>query len=104
MANMDLPAKAIREQIASAINVIIQLSRMPDGSRRVTHMTEIVGMEGEVITMHDIFSFQQHGVDTDGRIIGEILPGGIRPFFAEKLERNGYHLPSEIFQTSRGAV
>jgi pilus assembly protein CpaF len=104
MANMDLPAKAIREQIASAINIIIQLTRLPDGSRRVTHMTEIVGMEGEVITMHDIFSFHQHGIDGEGRVIGEILPGGIRPFFADQLERNGYFLPAEIFQTSRGGL
>jgi pilus assembly protein CpaF len=101
MASMDLPAKAIREQIASAIDVIIQLSRLSDGTRRVTHLSEIVGMEGDVITMHDIFSFHQRGVDANGGIIGEIEPGGIRPFFAEKLERNGYYLPLETFQSGR---
>ncbi|MFL5761823.1 MAG: CpaF family protein [Thermomicrobiales bacterium] len=103
MANMDLPAKAIREQIASAINIIIQLSRLSDGTRRVTHLSEIVGMEGDVITMHDIFTFHQRGVDGNGGIVGEIEPGGIRPFFADELERNGYFLPPEIFQSRRAS-
>jgi pilus assembly protein CpaF len=101
MANLDLPTKAIREQIASAINVVLQLTRLSDGSRRVTHFSEIVGMEGDVITMHDLFTFEQQGIDVDGKIIGEIRPGGIRPLFAERLERNGYFLPPEIFQSAR---
>ena len=101
MANLDLPAKAIREQISSAINVVVQLSRLSDGSRRVTHLSELVGMEGDVITMHDIFTFQQYGVDSEGGIIGDIEPGGIRPLFAERLERNSYFLPAGIFQSGR---
>jgi pilus assembly protein CpaF len=101
MANLDLPTKAIREQIASAINVVIQLARLSDGSRRVTHLTEIVGMEGDIITMHDIFTFQQRGIDTDGRIIGGIEPTGIRPLFAERLEHNGFFLAPETFRQGR---
>jgi pilus assembly protein CpaF len=98
MANLDLPTKAIREQISSAINVVIQLARLSDGSRRVTHLTEIVGMEGDIITMHDIFTFQQRGIDSEGRIIGGIEPTGIRPLFAERLERNGFVLPAGTFR------
>ena len=101
MANLDLPVRAIREQIASAINLVIQLSRMPDGTRRVTHVTEIVGTEQDVITMHDIFTFAQRGVDGQGRVIGEILPTGIRPLFADRLERGGVALPIELFQVKR---
>ena len=101
MAGMDLPVRAIREQVASAVDLIVHQTRFKDGSRRVTHLSEIVGMEGEVITMHDIFTFQQRGVDSEGTIIGDIQPGGIRPLFAERLERNGYFLPPEIFQAGR---
>jgi pilus assembly protein CpaF len=99
MANLDLPAKAIRSQITSALNLVIQLSRLSDGSRRVTHVTEVVGMEGDVITMHDIFRFKQRGIDEDGKIIGSIEPSGIRPLFADLLERNGYFLPAEVFRS-----
>jgi pilus assembly protein CpaF len=98
MANLDLPVRAIRDQIASAINLVIQLARLPDGTRRVTHVTEIVGTEQDVITMHDIFTFAQQGVDAQGRVIGEIQPTGIRPLFADRLERNGVPLSTELFQ------
>jgi pilus assembly protein CpaF len=101
MANLDLPARAIREQIGSAINLIVQLARLSDGTRRVTHVSEIVGMEQDVITMHDLFTFQQRGIDGDGRVIGEIAPTGIRPLLVVRLERNGFTLPVEIFQTAR---
>jgi pilus assembly protein CpaF len=101
MANLDLPVRAIREQISSAINLVIQLSRLPDGTRRVTHVTEIVGMEQDVVTMHDLFTFAQHGIDAHGRVIGEVQPTGIRPLFAERLERNGVVLPPELFQSRR---
>lgn len=97
MANLDLPVRAIREQISSAIHLVVQLSRMTDGSRRITYVTEIVGMEQDVITMHDIFTFEQRGIDEHGKVIGEITPSGIRPICAEKLERHGYPLPPEIF-------
>jgi pilus assembly protein CpaF len=97
MANLDLPVRAIRDQIASAIHLVIQLSRLSDGSRRITHCTEVVGMEQDVITMHDIFVFEQRGVDENGKVIGEITPSGIRPVCADKLERHGFALPPEIF-------
>jgi pilus assembly protein CpaF len=100
MANLDLPVRAIREQIASAIHLVAQLSRLQDGSRRITYLTEVVGMEQDVITMHDIFSFEQRGVDEHGKVIGELRPSGIRPVCAEKLERHGFSLPPEIFQAS----
>ncbi|MBA3415679.1 MAG: CpaF family protein [Chloroflexia bacterium] len=99
MANLDLPVRAIREQIASAIHLVIQLSRLTDGSRRITHLTEIVGMEQEIITMHDIFTFDQRGIDEDGKVIGEIRASGIRPVCAERLERHGFPLPPEVFAT-----
>jgi pilus assembly protein CpaF len=101
MANLDLPVRAIRDQIASAINLVVQLTRFSDGTRRVTHVTEIVGMEQDVITMHDLFTFVQRGLDADGRVIGEIAPSGIRPLFVDRLERNGVSLSAEIFQTPR---
>jgi pilus assembly protein CpaF len=89
MAGFDLPIRAIREQIASAVNVIIQLSRLRDGSRRVTHITEVSGMEGQTITLQDIFVGQQTGVNEDGRIIYNLVPTGIRPTFMDKLAQQG---------------
>ncbi len=97
MAGMELPVKAIREQIASAVDIIVQQSRLKDGSRRITHITEITGMEGDVITMQDIFVFKQQGRDEKGRIIGSIIPTGIKPKFAEKLEDSGIVIPSDLF-------
>jgi pilus assembly protein CpaF len=103
MANLELPIRAIREQIASAVNLVVQLSRLSDGTRRITHIAEIVGMEGDVITMHDIFSFVQHGIDANGKIIGQIQPSAIRPLFVERLERNGFSLPADMFLPARAA-
>jgi pilus assembly protein CpaF len=97
MAGMELPVKAIREQIASAVDLIVQQSRLKDGSRRITHITEIAGMEGEVITMQDIFLFKQSGRDEKGRILGALSPTGIKPKFVEKLEDAGISLPNDIF-------
>ncbi|MBP7174772.1 MAG: CpaF family protein [Thermoclostridium sp.] len=97
MAGMDLPVRAIREQISSAIDLIIQQARMKDGSRRITHITEVVGMEGDIITMQDIFTFKQEGKDNRGRIIGKIVPTGIKPKFIEKITKTGIVLPSDIF-------
>jgi pilus assembly protein CpaF len=104
MAGMDLPLRAIREQIASALNLIIHQERMRDGSRRITYVTEVQGMEGDVIVMQDIFSFVQTGI-SDGRIIGSLEPTGVRPKFSTRLEDAGATLPAEIFQqtTSRPA-
>ncbi len=97
MAGMDLPVRAIREQISSAIDVIVQQSRLRDGSRRITHITEIMGMEGEIIVAQDIFKFEQVGIDTNGRIIGNYKPTGIRPRFLEHLVSSGQNLPDNIF-------
>jgi len=97
MAGMDLPVRAIREQIASAIDLIVQQARLKDGSRRITHITEITGMEGDVITMQDIFVFRQHGRDEKGRIIGSIVPTGIKPKFIDKLADAGVTLPPDLF-------
>ena len=97
MAGMDLPVRAIREQISSAIDLVVQQSRLRDGSRKITHLTEVQGMEGDVITMQDIFVFDQTGRDANGKIIGRFKPTGIRPKFVEKLLANGIKLPAELF-------
>jgi pilus assembly protein CpaF len=96
MAGMDLPVRAIRQQVASAINLIVQLSRLKDGSRRVTSVTEIIGMEGETITMQDIFVFQSRGADENGRIIGDFTPTGIRPQIINRLFEMGIPLPTDL--------
>jgi pilus assembly protein CpaF len=97
MAGMELPVRAIREQIASAIDLVIQQSRLRDGSRKITHLTEVQGMEGDVITMQDIFIFDQTGRDANGKILGRFKPTGIRPKFIEKLLSNGIKLPADLF-------
>ena len=96
MAGMDLPHRAIREQIAGALDAVIQLERMRDGSRRVVAITEVQGMEGDVITMSDIFKFEQSGFE-NGRIIGALRASGLRPRFMEKIEGAGIQLPPSIF-------
>lgn len=96
MAGMDLPLRAIREQIASALDLIIHEERMRDGVRRVVNVTEVQGMEGDVIVMQDIFVFEQTGVE-DGRIIGRLRPTGIRPKFMPRLEAANIHLPPSVF-------
>lgn len=103
MSGMDLPVRAIREQISSAINLIIQQSRLKDGSRKITYLTEIQGMEGDKIVTQDIFRFEQSGIDENGKIIGRLKPTGIRPKFASKFAEFGIHLPPNIFtDTSKG--
>ncbi|WP_053218284.1 CpaF family protein [Virgibacillus senegalensis] len=97
MAGMELPVKAIREQIAGALDVIIQQSRLKDGTRRITNITEVQGLEGDVIVLQDIFTFQQSGLDEEGKIIGKLVPTGIRPQFYERLENEGIHFPASIF-------
>ncbi len=96
MAGMDLPIRAIREQVASAVDLICQQERMRDGTRKVTTVTEVSGMEGDVITMTDIFVFEQTGTE-NGRIIGRLRPTGLRPKFMDKIEAAGIHLPPSIF-------
>jgi pilus assembly protein CpaF len=96
MAGLDLPVRAIREQIAAAIDVIIQLERMRDGTRRTVAITEVQGMEGDVIVMQDVFKFEQLGIE-NGKILGRLQPTGIRPKFTDKLEAAGIQLPPEVF-------
>lgn len=96
MAGMDLPIRAIREQIASAIDLVIHQERLRDGSRRVVNITEISGMEGDVITMTDVFMFEQSGYD-EGKVVGRLRPTGLRPKFIDKIEASGIHLPASIF-------
>ncbi|WP_413302143.1 CpaF family protein [Bacillus sp. 1P10SD] len=97
LAGVDLPIKAIREQIAGAIDVIIQQSRLKDGSRKITNITEVQGMEGDIIVLQDIFTFQQEGLSSEGKIIGRLVPTGVRPKFYEKLEASGIHIPASVF-------
>jgi pilus assembly protein CpaF len=96
MAGMDLPSRAIREQIASAIDLVIHQERMRDGTRKVVSISEITGMEGEVITMTDLFVFEQTGYE-NGKVVGRLRPTGLRPKFMEKIESAGIHLPPSIF-------
>lgn len=96
MAGLDLPVRAIRDQVASAIDVIVQLSRMRDGSRKVTHITEVQGMEGDVIVLQDIFLFEQTGFQDD-KVLGRLRPTGIRPKFYEKFEIAGVRLAPDVF-------
>ena len=98
MASLNLPERAMRQQIASAINVIIQVSRLGDGSRKLMQVSEIVGMEGEVITMQDIFMYERQGMDEDGRVIGRFKATGIRPKFADRLQAYGIKLSSLLFE------
>jgi len=101
MAGMDLPLRAIREQISSAIDLIVQITRHKDGVRRVTQVTEVHGMEGEIITLQDAFSFDYSaGWDADGRLLGQIEPTGVRPRFAERIADHGIHLPVSLFQVN----
>ena len=101
MAGMDLPLRAIREQISKAVEVIVQQSRMKDGTRKVTNITEIQGMEGDVIVMQDVFVYEQTGIDEQGKIIGRLRPTGIRPKFIEKFEAQGIFLPASVFGADR---
>ena len=102
MAGMDLPVRAIREQIASAIDLIIHQSRMQDGTRKVVNVTEVIGMEGDVITMQDIFRFEQTAIE-DGKVLGGLVPTGLRPKYMDKIEAHGIHLPPSIFSKRAGA-
>ena len=97
MAGLDMPLLAIRKQIAAAINLIVHLSRLSDGSRKMTHITELPGMEGDIITLTDIFKFEQTGVTPEGKIIGHLRPTTMRPLFTPRLEAAGYKLGGEIF-------
>ncbi len=103
MAGMDLPVRAIREQIASALDLIVHISRLRDGSRRITHVTEVHGMEGQVVTLQDVFLFDYSaGLDADGRFMGTQRPTGIRPRFVEHLTQMGIAVPAVVFGAALG--
>ena len=97
MSGMELPLRAIRSQIASAVDIVVQIARMRDGSRKIINISELTGMEGDIITMQDLFRFEQQGIDSDGRLRGEFVSEGLRPMCSEKLELNGIHLPIDLF-------
>jgi pilus assembly protein CpaF len=97
MAGFELPVLAIRKQVAAALNLIVYLTRFPDGTRKVTQITEVAGMESEVITLTDIFHFQQTGTDADGRPTGQFRPTGLRPSFSGKLDAMGFKLDRSMF-------
>jgi len=104
MAGYDLPVRAIREQISSAVDMIVQLQRLRDGSRRITHITEVAGMEGEVVTLQDVFLFDYSaGVDENGKFRGQLKATGVRPKFAQKLADHGIRLGPEMFSAGGGA-
>lgn len=97
MAGMDLPLKVVRQQIASAVDLIVQQTRLKDGTRKVTAITEVAGMEGDTVVLTDIFKFEQTGVTTDGKVMGDLKPSGIRPLFSPRLEAAGFKLGADVF-------
>ncbi len=104
MANLNIPERAVRQQISSAINLEIQITRLADGSRKVTAVTEITGMEQDVITMQDIFTFDRTGLTKDGRVTGRFRATGIRPRCTERLASNGIHLPTDMFEHAQAVA
>jgi pilus assembly protein CpaF len=100
MANINIPERSVRQQIASAITVVVQLSRMSDGTRKCTNISEITGLEENIVSMSDIFNFVRRGIGSDGRVVGTFQPTGVRPKFLDRLRVAGIQLPAEIFQRS----
>ncbi len=98
MGEVALPLAAVREQMVSALDLVVQVARLSDGTRRLTSIAEITGMEGETITMQEIFLFERTGVDAQGTVIGRFKPTGIRPRFAERLKASGMQLPRVFFE------
>jgi pilus assembly protein CpaF len=104
MAGLDLPLRAIREQVASALDLVVHLSRLRDGTRRVVQISEVVGMEGDLITMNDVFDFHPgKGTDDAGRLHGDLRPTGIRPKLSDRLHEHGIDLPQDIFVAQRAS-
>lgn len=97
MAGLELPLKVVRQQIASAVDLIVQQSRLSDGSRKVIAVTEVAGMEGDTVVLTDIFKFEQSGINSDGKVMGELKPTGIRPLFSPRLQAAGFNLSGEVF-------
>lgn len=104
MAGMDMPMDIVRKQIASAVQLIVQQARLRDGSRKITHITEIAGMEGQNVVMQDIFRFEEEGEDSEGKVVGEFGPTGLPPTFGERLKNHGFSLPPRMFMKPRGTT
>ena len=104
MAGMDLPIKVIRQQVSAAIDLIVQQTRLRDGSRKVTSITEVAGMEGDTIVLTEVFRFEQTSTTTEGKIVGQLKPTGIRPLFTPRLEAAGFKLPPEVFGANMGDI
>jgi pilus assembly protein CpaF len=99
MSNANMGLRSIRQQIASAVNLFVQVARFSDGTRRVTHITEVVGMEQDIITLQDVFLLEKTGISELGRVLGRFRATGIRPKFSERLKACGILLPAQLFQT-----
>jgi pilus assembly protein CpaF len=100
MANLNIPARAVRQQIASAIQAVVQVSRLSDGTRKVTSISELAGMEGEVVTMQEIFNFERSGLTPDGKVKGIFRPTGVRPKFSDRLAAAGFRLSAALFDAT----
>jgi pilus assembly protein CpaF len=98
MANLNIPERAVRQQIVSAVQIVVHVSRMADGTRKVTSITEITGMEGDMISMQDIFLFDRTGISAEGRVCGRFRASGIRPRCSERLATAGHKLPMDMFE------
>jgi pilus assembly protein CpaF len=98
MSGVDIPARSARAQISSALNVVVQVSRLSDGRRKLTSLSELTGMEGDIITMQEIFRFRQTGVAADGQVQGRFEPTGIRPRFIDQLQAHGITLSTDLFR------
>ena len=98
MAGLELPIRALRQQFAAAVDLIIQANRLQGGPRKVTSISEVVSMEGDTIIMQEIFAFKQSGIDENGRAHGDFIATGIRPTFMDRLETAGCHLPGDLFR------
>jgi pilus assembly protein CpaF len=101
MTGVQLPEKAMRFMTSSALDLIIQASRLPDGSRKIVSISEVVGLEGDMVTLQDIFVFEKKGIGEDGKVLGRFRATGIRPKFADKLEMAGVKLPPELFSADK---
>jgi pilus assembly protein CpaF len=101
MTGLDIPPRAVRQQISSAIDVVVQIARLSDGKRKLVSLQEITGMEGEVVTTQEIFKFERHGIGEEGEVLGELIPTGIRPSFTERLRVAGIPLPADLFERRR---
>jgi pilus assembly protein CpaF len=103
MAGIEMPLKAVRSQIGSAVNLIVQVSRLQDGSRRMVSITEVTGMEGEILTLQEVFRFERTSLEPNGKIIGHFTGTGVRSHYSERFKRWGFDLPANIYEQVEGA-